>query len=283
MSTRPIGVHVVSPPGYVHVRAFDEVRDALVHALRELGYVADVCDTPDTSRQLIVLGTNLLAKHPVDLPRDAVLYNLEQVERGSVWMTDDAIAPLRRHRVWDYSARNVDAFKTLGIEATHVPIGYAANLERIAPLHDKDIDVLFYGSLNERRIAVLDALEARGAKVVDLFGQYGEARDAHIARAKVVLNVHHYEAQILEEVRLFHLLANRAFVVSENGDPAAEAAYAGGVVFAPYPKLVDVVLSALAQPAARARVALEGQRLAKARPYAEFLREPVARLLAETR
>ena len=275
------GVYVVSPPGYVHARAFDEVRDALVHALRELGHDAIVCDVPTADRQLIVLGTNLLQRHPVELPHDAVLYNLEQVERGSVWMTDEALAPLRRHRVWDYSARNVSAFKQLGIDAEHVPIGYAANLERIAPLHDKDIDVLFYGSLNERRIVVLDTLEARGAKVVDLFGQYGEARDAHIARAKVVLNLHHYDAQILEEVRLFHLLANRVFVVSEGGDPAAELPYAGGVVFAPYERLVDVVFSALSQPAARARVALEGQRLMRARPYAEFLRQPVARLLSQ--
>ena len=272
------GVYVVSPPGYIHVHAFDEVRDALVHALRELGHDACVCREPDAARQMIVLGTNLLAQHPVELPADAILYNLEQVDRASTWMTDAALAPLRRHRVWDYSARNVAAFATLGIDATFVPIGYAANLERIPAAAERDIDVLFYGSLNERRIAVLDALEERGAKVVDLFGVYGEARDAHVARAKVVLNLHHYDAQILEEVRLFYLLANRAFVVSESGDPDAERAYGGGVVFTPYARIVPVTLAALTQSAARARVALEGQRLIRARPYAEFLREPVAAL-----
>ena len=77
--------------------------------------------------------------------------------------------------------------------------------------------MLFYGSLNSRRQAVLENLRLAGLKVVHLFGVYGEERDAAIANAKVVLNLHYYEDSIHELVRTSYLLANKKAVVSEAG------------------------------------------------------------------
>lgn len=92
--------------------------------------------------------------------------------------------------MWDYSAANVARLAALGVAALHVPIGYHPVLARIERAAE-DLDVLFYGSLNERREAVLDGLEARGLQVASVFGVYGAERDALIARAKLVLNVHY--------------------------------------------------------------------------------------------
>ena len=82
-----------------------------------------------------------------------------------------------------------------------MPIGYAPQLTRIAPAAE-DVDVLFVGSLNDRRRTVLDALEAKGAKVERVFGVYGPERDGWLARAKICLNLHFYEARVFEVVRV---------------------------------------------------------------------------------
>ena len=105
---------------------------------------------------------------------------------------------------------------------TYVPIGYVPELTRIAPAPE-DIDVLFYGALSERRYAVLRDLHDRGLRVKWLLGAFGASRDAWIARSKIVINVHYWEAKIFEIARVSYLLANRRAVVSERGaDPTLE-------------------------------------------------------------
>lgn len=53
------------------------------------------------------------------------------------------------YRIWEYSYHNLHAWASYGINATLVPIGYAASLTNpaIQPLTEskKDIDVLFFG------------------------------------------------------------------------------------------------------------------------------------------
>ena len=86
-----------------------------------------------------------------------------------------------------------------------VPIGYTRELTRIRRVAPPDIDVLFIGSINPRRRAVLEQMHADGLRVQAAFGVYGAERDALVARARIVLNVHFYEAKVLEMVRLSYL------------------------------------------------------------------------------
>jgi hypothetical protein len=60
-------------------------------------------------------------------------------------------------------------------------------------------------------------MRGRGLRVESAFGCYGEERDALIARARIVLNVHYYESKVFEVVRVSYLLANRKCVLSESG------------------------------------------------------------------
>jgi hypothetical protein len=221
-----------------------------------------------------VLGANLLPAYPLPLAGDAVLYNLEQVQPGSSWFRTELLDLFRRYAVWDYSRRNVEALAALGIAVARlVPIGYVPELTRIAPAPAPDLDVLFFGSLNPRRIAVIERLRAAGLRAEAVFGVYGAARDALIARAKVVLNVHYYEAKVLEMVRLSYLLANRCCVLSEvSSDREEDAALAGGVAFAAYDDLVARARELVADLALRQRIAQRGFELMRARPAIEYLR-----------
>src|SRR5262249_55443542 len=113
--------------------------------------------------------------------------------------------------------KNLDNWRTRNCRynPVHVPIGYVTELSRIPVAQPQDIDVLFYGSLNERRNSILNRLSDAGLKVQVAFGVYGRQRDDLIARSKLVLNIHYYESKIFEIVRVSYLLANSKAVVTE--------------------------------------------------------------------
>jgi hypothetical protein len=267
-------VSVVSPEGYAHAAAFREVAESLHHGLLALGHDSVLTDdVRPPGRRPIVLGSNLLRGVKQKPAKDAILYNLEQLDPGSPWLTPQLLELFRRHVVWDYSPRNAERYAALGLPAPRVvPIGYVPALTRIAPA-EEDVDVLFYGSVNPRRRRVLDALAARGLRVEAVYGVYGEARDRLIARSRIALNLHFYEAKVFEVVRVSYLLANRRCVVSERGaDPEEERQLEGGVAFAPYEELVETCARLAADPAARAALAATGHELMKRRDTAAYLR-----------
>ncbi|HUN24800.1 MAG TPA: methyltransferase domain-containing protein [Steroidobacteraceae bacterium] len=249
------GFHVVHvrPPGYVHTEALTELAECVYFGLRRLGAPAFYRAPPDRPVRQIIIGAHLLSERGfAALPSDAILYNSEQIEPDSVWLKGAYRDALRAHPVWDYSAENVRRLRTLGIEQVrHVPLGYVPELARIAPAVE-EIDVLFYGSINERRRYILDTLRARGLKVVALFGTYGEERDRSIASAKVVLNVHYHEAKIFEIVRAAYLFTNAKAVVAEcDSDTSLEEDLRDAMCAIPYARLVDACSELVHDSAAR--------------------------------
>ena len=218
-------VAIVSPPNFQHSKAFDEVAEGLHLALLALGHDSVLTNRLDfDERRTIVLGGNLLVRYGLEPPKNPIFYNLEQLGDDLPSMTLPAFFDLfRRYPTWDYSQANIERLAVMGLpRPTYVPIGYVPELTRIAPAAE-DIDVLFYGASYERRYAVLRDLHDRGLRVKWLSGVYGVSRDAWIARSKIVLNIHYWEAKIFEITRVSYLLANRRAVVSERGaDPALE-------------------------------------------------------------
>ena len=270
-----LAVTIVSPPGYQHSEAFREVAESIHFALISLGHDSVVTtEGALPGRQHIVLGANLLPHFPIPIDRQAILYNLEQAQAGSPWFQPEYFDVLRRHAVWDYSAHNALALGSLGVEVDSiVPIGYVEQLTRITHAPSPDIDVLFIGSMNPRRTRVLEEMEASGLSVHAAFGVYGSARDALIGRAKVVLNVHYYEAKVLEMVRISYLLANHCVVLSEPGsDPLEDAAFSEGIVFAEYDRLAERACELVQAPDECALVSKRGFELFSARPASEYLR-----------
>jgi len=274
----PFAIAIIEPPGYRSAAAFREVGETLLHGLRRLGHDAVLGGETDLpGRRTIVLGANLLPLSPRPLPRGTILYNLEQIAPGSPWLSPAYVDLLRQHEVWDYSPRNAARYGEVGLEPPRVvPIGFVPELVRIPADAPEEVDVTFYGTLNARRAEVLDALRARGLSVNVLEGVFGAARDAEIARSRLVLNLHYYEAKVFEVVRVSYLLANGRCVVSERGaDLEEERYFEPGIAFAAHGELADVCARLARDPGARARLAAEGRALFTARDEVEILREAV--------
>ncbi|MEY8017654.1 hypothetical protein [Mycobacterium servetii] len=218
-------------------------------------------------RRTIVFGANHLLQYGLELPKNPIFYNLEQLGDDSPWMMAPEFVDLfRRYPIWDYSQANIEYLAGLGLpRPTYVPIGYVPELTRIAPAPE-DIDVLFYGLLSKRRYAVLRDLHDRGFRVKWLTGVLGASRDAWIARSKIVLNLHYWDAKIFEIARVSYLLANRRAVVSERGaDPTLERDLESGVAFADYDDLVDRCVELLSDERARRNLAERGYQVFSAR------------------
>jgi hypothetical protein len=272
-------IYIVSPSNYVHSHAFDEHALSLHYAFLYLGYQVPVVRYPwEISGTPIVLGANLLPHMTgVRLPPDSILYNLEQIIEGSPWLGAGYIDVLRSYQVWDYSRQNIDALRELGIGNTRLCcIGYVPEMSYIRKLPDdaQDIDVLFYGSLNSRRLSILDQLKKKDLRVGSFFGVYGMRRDRLVARAKIVINIHFYESRVMEIIRLAHLMANKTFIVSERGnDLELEKPFDDGIVFADHDSLVDECLYYLDNPSERKSIAARGYEIFSAHKQTDFLKE----------
>lgn len=256
------GYHIlqVRPQGYIHAEALTELTLSCYFGLQRLGETVSRDMEPPAGRA-IVFGAHLLNQSST-LPANAIVYNTEQILPGSPWIRSAYLDRLRNHVVWDYSERNALRLRELGVpDVRHVPVGYVPELVRIQPVVE-DIDVLFYGSLNERRLYVLDQLKRRGLNVVDLFGVYGQTRDRMIARAKIVLNVHFYESKIFEIVRVSYLLSNSKAVVCECGSETEIDVHLRDAVYcADYAKLSDACVVLLQDEGMRHALALRGHEI----------------------
>lgn len=78
----------------------------------------------------------------------------------------------------------------------------------------KEIDVLFYGTLNERRLKTLQNL-TRKSPLTIVVNEYGPDIWKRVHRAKIILSIHYYEDPQNDMPRIAPLLSNRCFVICE--------------------------------------------------------------------
>ena len=163
---------------------------------------------------------------------------------------------VKHFETWDYSERNIIKFHELGLQRIkHLKIGFQKELVRIPQSSAQDIDVLFYGTMNERRITVINLLKAAGLKVHTAFGIYGPERDQLISRSKIVLNNHFYHSHIFGIIRVFYLMTNSVAVVGEvNPSTSIDPIYLNGIYGVPYLDLHTACIELLEDSARRTKL-----------------------------
>ena len=147
-------------------------------------------------------------------------------------------------------------------------------MQRIKHDTKKDIDILFYGSTNPRRLKILNEL-AKKHTVKTLFGVYGPERDAYISRAKIVLGIHYYQARLFDEVRTTFLMNNQIFMVLED---TRHRKYDDVLVYAEYDKLVETCGYYLENENLISEKAAQAFRVFSRYPESEFLKKAIEEL-----
>lgn len=211
----------------------------------------------------VVLGANMCVRYPPDepIPEDSIIVQFEQLHDKSMHCTPEYLDMLSTHEVWDYNEANQKWLKDkLGLDVPLLKIGYEPEFEIRNPI-EKDIDVLFYGVLNERRKTIRDEciLRLPGRKIVFRDDLWDNERNDCILRAKCVLNIHAYEAMLFEYPRVSYLLNLGAFVISEVSNNDSEYAFLkNGICVCEYNQIVDSVVEMLDDDARRQRVSDTG-------------------------
>jgi hypothetical protein len=285
---RRVSLVTITPDGNPHSAAFDDLVLGLDGALKSLGVDAERRNNAFGNSGInLLLGAHLIGSQELAdrIPWNTVIINLEQVTGFDVRSRPIYLSLLNRLAVWDYSVRNIEELRriTRSPYVRHFAIGYTPAMTRHLERSAQTTDVLFYGSLNARRQAVLAALVKAGLNVKHLFSVYGEERDRAIADAKVVLNVHFYEDSIHEIVRTSYLLANRKAVVSECG-PRTEIDedIRQAMVAVPYEDLVRSCVALVGDEPRRHEMERRAFEVFAKRDQARILRDTIAATVMPT-
>ena len=216
-----VHISIVQPVGYVHSLGLLDPARFIRHQLRRFG--VDVTMAKNRLREdavNLVLGAHLGFDPALRERHPCLFVNLEQLGPGGAKVSDDYLKLLRSSGVVDYDLANVGVYGADPVDVPMIPFRHAPYLERAAaqsiPLEERPIDLLFFGSLNERRKRIIQRIEACGWTVA-MFDQplYADERDNYIRQAKAVLNCHFYESARFEQVRAFHCLSLGTPVISE--------------------------------------------------------------------
>ena len=123
--------------------------------------------------------------------------------------------------VWDYDEQNINEVLQF--------IRSDVRLHILKPYKDwcvykpveKDIDILFYGSLNKHRIDLLNHLKKKYKvyEVLDISSNDAKRLDELILRSKILLNIHYYyESSMQEQARMIRWIGSPCQIISEKSN-----------------------------------------------------------------
>jgi hypothetical protein len=187
-------------------------------------------------------------------PARTVLFNMEQLGSDSPWLRGDYVASLAGWTVADYHTANVEWLRRAngpGQRVHEIPVvpGDAVVFAR-DPDQPPTVDVLFFGSENERRTRIFEQLRAAGLSVEVVSGAYAWELTPALQRARLVLHVHYYETRLFPVARVLQPVASGVPVVCETSVcPALNDWSGSGIVFADYDRLAQACVDLLAEPA----------------------------------
>lgn len=271
-------VCLVQPEGYLHSRCLLELSELITYSLQDLGHDATFqYHRIEPDRTNIVIGCHLLDPSvAAQLPASTIIVNSEQIyEKDPFDWNERIFGWARRFETWDYSTKNIAEFERVGLTGVKLlRIGHQPQLTRIPKSPVQDIDVLFYGSLTDRRKKIFAELEQRGLNVVALFAVYGSERDAYISRSKIVLNLHNHDAEIFEVVRVHYLLSNAVCVVGEvNSSTAIPDFYTDAISGVPYERVAEECERLVRDAEARHALERRGYSVISQHPQTAFTSE----------
>ena len=272
-----INICIIKPNNYIHSLAYLEIAELLHYSVLELNQNSKISyNFIDINPKVknIIFGAHLLNDDMINsIPSNTIIFNTEQIESiNEIWKRRILLLASKGIIFWDYSNHNLDLLLTkLNVKGRLFEIGFQKNLQRIKMNDNKEVDVLFYGSLNNRREKIINNLLKKNVKVKCLFGVYGKDRDDWIGKSKIVLNLHYYESKIFEIVRIFYLLINAIPIVSEvDENTKLNNNYLKGIKGSNYEDVEKNILSLLENEKERKLIGLNGFNIIKKYPQINF-------------
>jgi len=253
LNTLAVNLSIVQRPGDSHALCFLDQARYLRYHLARLGVDCLLSKNRLTRDRLnIVFGAHKGFDRELADGFPCVILNLEQIGRDGASLPPAYFELLASVPTLDYDPANQKAYQTAlaGPCVRFLDAPYLRNGRSMLRLEDRPLDLLFFGSINERRRRLIERIEAAGCRIA-MFDQalYGPERDSIIAQAKAVLNLHFYETGRLEQARISHCLSLGTPVISERKfDAEIPSEFEGAVFWAPGDAIAAFVAQTLAAP-----------------------------------
>ncbi len=147
-------------------------------------------------------------------PKKYIVYQLEQ--SSSPYFTDKYINLLKNATyIWENNSSNFNIYKdhinTINYYSLPIPICDIYNNDYN---NEYKYDIYFYGTLNDRRIKILEALKY---KYNIIYGfHHNDIKKEYIKKSKIILNLHYYDNTFLETSRINECLLYNKCIISED-------------------------------------------------------------------
>ena len=171
----------------------------------------------------LVIGVVGYGRHNMEILPGSIIIQMEQLYDESMWLASPwylGVLSNPQYKVVDYNFHNQKYLQKKANRTVPVmKIAWTPEIKTINPVptNNKDIDILFYGGVNQRRANFLNKINELGKRLVVRNNDLREPERTHlIQRSKIVLNFHYYDVGLFEWPRVHHLLMNGAFVISED-------------------------------------------------------------------
>ena len=191
-------------------------------------FILEHLDTPDRSNSIVVLGSYIF--YPTDYFRGLypnkkiIIYQLEQIVQFN-WHNNDYLNWIgESDEVWEYDIYNSAVLTERNIKHSMMDFRYCKSLDKsLNDTNEYDIDVLFYGFMNHRRLNIIEPLQQNNygrLRFVYAFGIDTDELDKYIKRSKIILNIHAFDENRQEKVRMLRPLCNGKMIISEHSQPS---------------------------------------------------------------
>lgn len=191
-------------------RAFNDTLNSLKHEFAS-----------DSSNDLIILGAHDFSKTEninkyKEIFNKVIVFNQEPLmAKQRQFMHPGYFNWLKlADEVWDYDEKNLSILKQIRNDVKlHVLKPYK-NWSKYQPVW-KDIDILFYGLMNNHRLQLINTLSRKHrVAVIKTFDDI--QLDNYIMRSKILLNIHYYyECSMQEQARMIRWIGAPCRIISE--------------------------------------------------------------------
>jgi hypothetical protein len=237
-------VTLIDPAGYKFAYLLTDSCRLIAYGLRGLGYQADLTvNSLDPTAVNVIIGGHLLSG---ETARGIAGSGMRYVVFQSEWLSEGPDGKVHSSfqaanfepncralfegaaQVWEAYDHNRSLLERWDLAPGRLRtiggVGFHPDMADVKhrPWAEKDVDVLFFGSVTPRRARVIDEL-SKTLRVLALLDAPAAFRNDLIARAKLNLNLHATdEYQHLSLARVSVLLNNRCVVVSEQANTHKE-------------------------------------------------------------
>ena len=153
------------------------------------------------------------------IPKNYIFWQIEQIGNNDLKSLESNYFKIMNNslQIYEIGTKNFTYYKNIVnkkiVNYQQLPFYNMKN-----NLEEKDIDLFFFGSYNEKRGKILNSIKnkLKGVKFIIKYGIFGDERDKFIKRSKFVLNIHFYDNPVLEIDRCNICINNNALIISED-------------------------------------------------------------------